>query len=79
MKQDIGNLAGLDEGVRIENEVKWLQDSLNKVLGTNLSVDGMFGSATREAVRHFQRRHGLQVDGVAGPITKSKLEGALAR
>jgi peptidoglycan hydrolase-like protein with peptidoglycan-binding domain len=79
MKEDIGNFAGRDEGVRIEGEVKWLQESLNRVLGTNLSVDGMYGSATREAVMRFQQQHALQVDGVAGPITKSKLEEVLAR
>src|SRR6188472_1755762 len=33
------------------------------------TVDGFAGPATRGAVRSFQRRHGLVVDGIAGPRT----------
>ena len=33
------------------------------------SVDGIFGAKTKEAVRYFQRRNGLVVDGIAGPKT----------
>ena len=36
-------------------------------------VDGDFGSATENAVRNFQRNNGLEVDGIAGPITWAKL------
>lgn len=73
MKQDIGNTVRLPGAVTAERDNRWLQESLNKVLGTTLVVDGMYGEATRAAVREFQARHGLQVDGVAGPITRSRL------
>lgn len=33
------------------------------------SVDGIYGSLTEKAVKLFQKRNGLTVDGVAGPIT----------
>lgn len=33
------------------------------------SVDGIFGAKTKEAVRYFQRKNGLVVDGIAGPKT----------
>lgn len=36
-------------------------------------VDGDFGDNTREAVREFQRRHGLTVDGGIGKETSSKM------
>jgi len=38
------------------------------------AVDGENGPMTREAVRAFQKMHGLVPDGIAGPITKAKLE-----
>ena len=39
----------------------------------NSFVDGDFGDKTREAVREFQRRHGLTVDGGIGKETSSKM------
>ena len=38
-----------------------------------LFADGVFGTGTFEAVRAFQRRHGLVADGVVGPLTWAKL------
>lgn len=36
-------------------------------------VDGVYGSATVEAVKYFQRTNGLTADGVAGPATLQAL------
>lgn len=55
------------------NCVKWLQWQLNKVAGTNLKIDGDFGSSTRLAVIHFQSNNGLSPDGVVGIQTRNKL------
>ncbi len=33
------------------------------------SVDGIYGSKTVAAVKKFQKKHGLRVDGIAGPAT----------
>lgn len=33
------------------------------------SVDGVFGSQTEQAVKYFQRKNGLAVDGIVGPAT----------
>lgn len=38
-------------------------------------VDGLFGTKTEAAVRSFQERHGLEVDGIAGPHTMEALAG----
>jgi peptidoglycan hydrolase-like protein with peptidoglycan-binding domain len=40
---------------------------------TNLAVDGIFGAITQEAVRSFQARFKIGVDGIVGPITWNTL------
>jgi peptidoglycan hydrolase-like protein with peptidoglycan-binding domain len=37
------------------------------------AVDGRFGPRTRSAVGWFQRKHGLSIDGIAGPQTLERL------
>ncbi len=37
------------------------------------NVDGIYGYQTWEAVRRFQRKHGLKVDGIAGKNTLEKI------
>lgn len=55
---------------------RWVQQSLNQLLGLRLAVDGIIGPATRSAVRTFQQRNGLMVDGIVGPITEAALIAA---
>lgn len=52
--------------------VKAVQSQLN-TRGYGLVVDGAFGSKTEAAVRDFQSKRGLTVDGVVGPMTWNKL------
>lgn len=40
---------------------------------SDLVVDGDYGPATTAVVREFQRRAGLQADGIAGPLTLGRL------
>ncbi|MBQ8927073.1 MAG: RICIN domain-containing protein [Oscillospiraceae bacterium] len=54
------------------NGVCWVQSALNKV-GYSLTVDGDFGTNTDAAVRSFQSKYGLEVDGQVGPATINKL------
>lgn len=43
--------------------------------GYPVAADGWFGDRTAEAVRAYQRDHGLVVDGIAGPRTLASLKG----
>ena len=64
--------ATLKKGSKGEN-VKTLQRNLNEVLGTNISVDGSFGSNTETTVKAFQKKYGLVVDGIYGPKSAAKM------
>ena len=49
--------------------VKTMQQKLKNWGYYKGAVDGIFGSQTKEAVKYFQRRNNLVVDGIAGPKT----------
>jgi murein DD-endopeptidase MepM/ murein hydrolase activator NlpD len=56
-------------------DVAALQFMLRRRGASPGSIDGGFGRATSRAVRRFQRRAGIGVDGVAGPATVRRLRG----
>lgn len=51
------------------NEVKTIQEKLKRWGYYNGSVDGIYGTQTVSAVKKFQQKNGLTVDGIAGPKT----------
>ena len=64
--------------------VKWLQYEINEEIEKGclkgkitekLVVDGDFGNKTLAALKAFQKAVNIEVDGVAGPVTRSKLKG----
>lgn len=59
------------------DDVKTLQTNLNKVLGISLAVDGDCGQKTDEAIRQFQTKFGLVVDGSFGPASRAKMTEVL--
>jgi len=58
----------------LRDEVKALQIELNQG-GFALEADGLFGRDTESAVKRFQREHGLDDDGIVGPLTWAALLG----
>ena len=56
--------------------VRWVQSSLNQISGLRLRINGVMNRATRDALRDFQKRKGLPVDGIAGPETERTLVDA---
>lgn len=58
------------------NHVRWVQWELRQA-GYSLApygIDGDFGSVTDKAVRAFQKKYGLTVDGQVGKLTRAKLK-----
>lgn len=56
---------------------KYLQQDLNYVLGLNLTTDGVVGNKTVEAIKQFQKKYGLTVDGSYGPASYNKMKALL--
>ena len=55
------------------NDVRWVQVELNRK-GHHLTVDGICGLNTVDAIKAFQFAHGLSVDGIVGSATREKLK-----
>ena len=55
------------------NDVRWMQYALNKK-GAHLAVDGVAGPNTINALRDFQLKAGLTVDGICGEKTRKALK-----
>lgn len=53
--------------------VSWVQSICNRLAGTNIGIDGQYGSDTVNAVKSFQRKYGLTADGIVGPQTRNKM------
>ncbi|WP_328907594.1 DUF1906 domain-containing protein [Streptomyces sp. NBC_00234] len=51
-----------------------LQRALTAGLGRTVSIDGVFGSGTAQAVRDYQSSRGLGADGIVGPATWGALQ-----
>ncbi len=58
-----------------KDEVRDIQDRLIELhlVRQDFNVDGVYGGQTRDAIRAFQREHGLEPDGEAGPRTLEAL------
>ena len=63
---------GHDTDIALMKEVASIQEALNKY-GYNLVVDGVAGDATVKALKDFQKRNGLSVDGICGDKTRALL------
>ncbi len=55
------------------SEVREIQTRLKKWGYYKGNVDGIYGNQTVDAVKYFQRKNGLKVDGIAGKQTLSKM------
>ena len=67
MAMGLYELVLLKQGTR-GDAVKKLQEKLA------IGADGQFGSATERAVRDYQQKNGLVVDGMAGPATLAHMK-----
>ena len=69
MNSEIDTIEVLSKYGSRGEEVRQIQTKLKRWGYYNGNVDGIYGTKTQEAVRYFQRKNGLKVDGIAGPET----------
>lgn len=54
-------------------QVQTIQALLNGFIGSDLDIDGIFGSKTEQAVRNYQDSRDLTVDGIVGAQTWTRI------
>ncbi len=59
------------------DELEGVQDALTKLGYEPGKVDGKDGPTTQKAVREFQAHAAVQIDGIAGPVTRQALADEL--
>ena len=67
------NVYALSKRGSTGSEVKEIQTRLKNWGYYTGSIDGVYGAKTEEAVKYFQRKNGLKVDGIAGKQTLSAM------
>lgn len=53
---------------------KWTQWMLNEASGAGLTVDGIFGTKSVNALKAFQKDEKITVDGISGATTRARLK-----
>ena len=61
----VDGIYGRNTNEKLVGVIKDLQGKLNSH-GYNLAVDGIVGNNTINAIKDFQKKNGLAVDGIAG-------------
>ena len=67
------SVSALSKMGSVGSEVRKIQEVLKAKGYYTGSIDGIFGTRTKNAVMNFQRDNGLQVDGIAGTKTLKAL------
>lgn len=65
--------AILQKGTKKVEDVKTLQAFLNSVVDPDITVDGIYGDDTVNAVKRYQRKVGITPTGVIGVVTRARL------
>lgn len=74
---DKDGVAGTNTNGRLWQRVKEVQVKLQTLGFYKGAIDGENGDGTAGAVRALQGAHGLEQDGIVGPMTRAKIEALL--
>lgn len=59
--------------VGAKGNITWLVQAMLYIKGYSITIDGLFGTNTKNIVISFQKANGLTADGIVGPNTFEKL------
>ena len=62
----------MDQGISGKS-ITWIQENLASLGYFDDEIDGVYDAETKEAVRNFQKDHGIDVDGVSGKQTYKRM------
>lgn len=62
---------GYSTYTNMKDDIKLIQAYMNWALGSKLVIDGEYGNLTTEAVKSFQRKTGIDIDGRYGKGTRA--------
>jgi len=65
--------SGANQGTE---SIRWAQECMNRIFGTQLPLDGVLNTAGRSLLRRFQRQQNLRPTGLFGPDSRRALERA---
>lgn len=55
-------------------DIVWVQESLRTLgVNPNITIDGIDGEETQQAIRSFQKANDLVIDGIVGPATRATI------
>ena len=71
-----GDRSGGHGSKSASEQIRWIQDCLNRVMSAQLPIDGVMSEDVRNIVRSFQQQQNLTVTGIVGPDTAAALQAA---
>ena len=78
-REDANQVEALSKYGSRGAEVTQIQSKLKRWGYYNGNIDGIYGTQTLNAVKYFQRKNGLTIDGIAGPKTLAAMGIASSR
>jgi len=76
-KEEISKIAGPQKEEKVvlpQDKAKQIQIALKKAGFYSGPIDGKIGPKTRQAIKAFQKKNNLKVDGIVGKNTWEKLK-----
>ena len=79
LESELEKTPSTETSTTVQLSVRQVQTALKNAGFYKGSIDGKLGKQTKDAIKKFQKAHGLKTDGVVGKRTASELSKHLAK